>query len=245
MIVGIILSFLVYYALKLSNNKQEPTVVAFNEGIEEDNKEEKKDGEKAEEIERIIVILNENSSTNMYLKLNSSDENKDKENEEVKEEAKEKKEEQLAENTKQNTENNNINSNGNSTNNNSTNNNSSTSYNAYYIKVNYEANVVTIYTMDDAGQYTVPLKAMVCSTGTATPTSGTYKIQERWEWLSLVGGVYGHYSTQIVGNILFHSVPYQEKWNPGSLEYWEYDKLRNNLLGWLCKTYNRRCKMDL
>ena len=37
--------------------------------------------------------------------------------------------------------------------------------------------------------------------------------------------MWGHYSTQIKGNILFHSVPYLEKGNPASLEYWEYDKL--------------------
>lgn len=95
----------------------------------------------------------------------------------------------------------------------------------YYIKVNYGANVVTIYTKDESGEYTIPVKAMVCSTGSATPRSGTYGIKGRWRWLGLFGGVYGQYSTQIVGNILFHSVPYLEKNNPGSLEYWEYDKL--------------------
>ena len=103
-------------------------------------------------------------------------------------------------------------------------NNSSTSSSGYkyYIKVNYGANTVTIYTKDSNGKYTVPYKAMVCSTGTATPTSGVYTIKGRWRWLGLIGGVYGQYSTQIVGNILFHS-----------LEYWEYDKLRNILFCWL------------
>lgn len=66
---------------------------------------------------------------------------------------------------------------------------------------------------------------MVCSTGVATPTSGVYSIQSRWEWLGLQGDVYGHYSTQIKGNILFHSVPYLERGDNSSLEYWEYDKL--------------------
>lgn len=95
----------------------------------------------------------------------------------------------------------------------------------YYIKVNNESNIVTVFTKNSEGQYTVPVKAMICSTGTATPASGTYDIKLRWEWLALFGNVYGHYSTQIVGNILFHSVPYLEKGNPASLEYWEYDKL--------------------
>lgn len=95
----------------------------------------------------------------------------------------------------------------------------------YYIKVNYGAQVVTIYKKDDNGDYTVPVKAMVCSTGEATPTSGVYKIPARWEWLRLQGYVWGHYSTQIKGNILFHSVPYLRKGELDSLEYWEYDKL--------------------
>jgi len=115
----------------------------------------------------------------------------------------------------------------------------------YYIRVNYLANVVTIYTKDSEGNYTIPAKAMICSTGTATPRSGTYGIQGRWEWLGLKGGVFGHYSTQITGNILFHSVPYLQKWNPGSLEYWEYDKLRNCMLCRMCKAYCCRCKLDL
>lgn len=94
----------------------------------------------------------------------------------------------------------------------------------YYIKVNYEQNVVTIYEKDADGNYTVPVKAMICSTGSTTPTSGVYTIKYRWEWLGLFGDVYGYYVTQITGNILFHSVPYTAK-SPDTLEYWEYDKL--------------------
>lgn len=95
----------------------------------------------------------------------------------------------------------------------------------YYIKVNYGAQAVTIYGKDSEGNYTKPVKAMVCSTGVATPTSGVYSIPARWEWLRLKGYVWGHYSTQITRNILFHSVPYLRKGDLASLEYWEYDKL--------------------
>ncbi len=96
----------------------------------------------------------------------------------------------------------------------------------YYIKINNSQNVITIYTKDSEGNYTVPCKAMVCSTGTATPKAGSkYKITTyRREWNGLKGNVYGQYAVQIVGNILFHSVPYTAK-NKSSLEYWEYDKL--------------------
>ncbi len=95
----------------------------------------------------------------------------------------------------------------------------------YYIKVNYEAQVVTIYSKDEQGNYTKPVKAMICSTGTATPTSGVYSIPKRWKWGALQGNVYGQYVTKITGNILFHSVPYLKMGDPSSLEYWEYDKL--------------------
>ncbi len=94
----------------------------------------------------------------------------------------------------------------------------------YYIKVNYGAQVVTIYSKDSEGNYTVPTKAMVCSTGIATPKSGVYSIPGRWAWGLMQGNVYGQYVTKITGNILFHSVPYTKQ-NPSTLEYWEYDKL--------------------
>ena len=96
----------------------------------------------------------------------------------------------------------------------------------YYIKVNCLAQTVTIYEKDEKGYYSVPFKVMICSTGTNTPQTGIYQITSfKKEWLALQGKVYGQYCTQIVGNILFHSVPYLEFENPASLEYWEYDKL--------------------
>jgi lipoprotein-anchoring transpeptidase ErfK/SrfK len=96
----------------------------------------------------------------------------------------------------------------------------------YFLKVNYTAQTVTVYGKDENGYYSKPLKVMLCSTGTNTPKTGTYKITYfKKEWLALQGKVYGQYCTQIVGDILFHSVPYLEYGNPESLEYWEYDKL--------------------
>lgn len=94
----------------------------------------------------------------------------------------------------------------------------------YYIKVNYQANAVTIYKKDENGYYTIPVKAMVCSCGTATPKNGVYKTSRGYEWGTLEGGTYGRYSTRIIGGILFHSVPYTEQ-SENTLEYWEYDKL--------------------
>lgn len=96
----------------------------------------------------------------------------------------------------------------------------------YYIKVNCNTQTVNIYEKDENNRYSKPVKVMLCSTGIYTPKSGTYEITTyKKEWLALQGDVYGQYCTQIVGNILFHSVPYVEMYNPASLEYWEYDKL--------------------
>ena len=102
--------------------------------------------------------------------------------------------------------------------------NKNISDNTYYIKVNIQANVVTVYKKDSNGNYTDAVKSMVCSTGSATPKSGTYATSNKYRWRALFGNVYGQYATKIVGHILFHSVPYLKQ-DPSSLEYWEYDKL--------------------
>ena len=88
----------------------------------------------------------------------------------------------------------------------------------YSIKVNYTENVVTIYLND------VPIRACLCSTGTWTPHSGTYRMSTKYRWGLLKGNVWGQYCTIITGNIWFHSVPYLSQ-DPSDLEYWEYDKL--------------------
>ena len=95
--------------------------------------------------------------------------------------------------------------------------------NPYRIRVNRELNTVTVYSRDADGNYTIPLKAMVCSTGAATPV-GVFHTFNRSTWRALFGGVYGQYATDIVGDILFHSVPYYSM-NKGDVEYLEYNKL--------------------
>lgn len=99
----------------------------------------------------------------------------------------------------------------------------------YLIKVNRQANCVTVYTKDEAGKYTVPVKSMICScarSGYTTPL-GTFQISDHYVWRELYGNVYGYYSTRITGSILFHSVPYYQP-NPSMIETYEYDKLGEN-----------------
>ena len=97
---------------------------------------------------------------------------------------------------------------------------------AYHIKVNRAQNMLIVYKKDDKGEFTVPLKAMVCSVGRAgheTPT-GNYKLSDKYTWACLSGNVWGQYVTRITGPYLFHSVPYFTK-DKSNLEYEEYNKL--------------------
>ena len=93
----------------------------------------------------------------------------------------------------------------------------------YLIKINKQQNCVTIYEKDTDGEYTVPVKAMICSTGSATPL-GTYNTKIKYRWKLLLDDVWGQYSTRIVGGVLFHSVWYYKK-DPSTLSATQYNKL--------------------
>lgn len=93
----------------------------------------------------------------------------------------------------------------------------------YYIDVLRNENVVIVYGKDEAGEYTQIVHVFLCSTGTATP-SGRYSLGAKTEWNALFGGVYGQYAIRVVGNILFHSVPYY-RMSKDRLESEEFNKL--------------------
>lgn len=95
----------------------------------------------------------------------------------------------------------------------------------YYIKINRRQNCITVYTSDENGEYTVPYKVMICSTGlyNATPR-GTFHLSTKYLWRELYGKVYGQYATRITGGVLFHSVPYYKK-SKSALCTEKYNKL--------------------
>lgn len=97
--------------------------------------------------------------------------------------------------------------------------------NLYYIKVNRRENCVTVYTYDKNGSYSVPVRAMVCSCGENNGTiTGDFDIYFKNEWHALYQNVYGHYVSGILGDYLFHSVPYYTT-KPDELEVEEFNKL--------------------
>lgn len=95
----------------------------------------------------------------------------------------------------------------------------------YAIKINRQENIVTIYSLDDNGYYTVPVRAMCCSVSADDTTPiGLFTTSDRFTWALLEGGVYGQYAYRIDGGIWFHSVPYAGYSND-KLETWEFNKL--------------------
>lgn len=93
----------------------------------------------------------------------------------------------------------------------------------YLVKINKQANCVTIYRLNAKGKYK-PVKAMVCSTGYATKL-GTYSLGEKLRWHVLDGPCYGQYCTRIYGGVLFHSVWYTGQNDPSTLSISSYNKL--------------------
>lgn len=75
----------------------------------------------------------------------------------------------------------------------------------YKIMVNRLANCVTIYTPDAEGNYTVPYKAMICSTGGEATPAGTFKLNQKYTFKELFYKSYGQYCSRVHGSILFHS----------------------------------------
>lgn len=105
------------------------------------------------------------------------------------------------------------------------------SKNPYRVTVNRRTNTVTVYTYDDSGNYTVPVRAMVCSCGEMNEENitiaGVFEVYFKNRWHALFGDVYGQYVTGFSGDYLFHSVPYT-KTSENSLKGEEFNKLSTN-----------------
>lgn len=79
---------------------------------------------------------------------------------------------------------------------------------SYFIKVYKWGNYLIVFAKDGDNGYTIPVKAMINSCGNNTPT-GNYRTSNKYRWLTMVGGSKAQWCTQILGDYLFHSVPYR------------------------------------
>lgn len=97
----------------------------------------------------------------------------------------------------------------------------------YFIKVNRAANCVTVYGVDESGEYSIPVTAFACSCGREgeeTIKGENFKTTDKYLWRLMVDDTYGQYAFRINGGYLFHSVPYMDTKN-NTLEPGEYNKL--------------------
>lgn len=83
----------------------------------------------------------------------------------------------------------------------------------FAVTVDVRNQVVTVYTRDDNGQYTVPVRQMLCSSGTTKNPSdvGDWVLNGRkanWCTFPQWGNTYARYWTRINSSIAFHSVIY-------------------------------------
>lgn len=100
---------------------------------------------------------------------------------------------------------------------------------SYWIKVNKQCNVATVY-QQKSGKWT-PIKAMLTSCGSKGNTPlGTFKISDMYTWCSMrgSGASYAQYATRITGHIMFHSVCFYNYGNKKTQDVKAFNKLGSN-----------------
>ena len=92
----------------------------------------------------------------------------------------------------------------------------------YKLEVVRNQCTVLVYGLDKSGNYSILHHAFVCGPGQTTPI-GTFRTPFKAAWHPLQG-CWGQYCTQITGNYLFHSSPYNSP-NKNDLSYRLYNQL--------------------
>ncbi len=97
----------------------------------------------------------------------------------------------------------------------------------YKMYVNRSFNCVTVYQMDEKGDYSIPIRSFRCSTGLRTPIDDT-QILNHNAWNGLADDSVGMWTSWIGGNFLFHSVSFFQRTHDSLKEEWY------NILGTTC-----------
>ncbi len=112
----------------------------------------------------------------------------------------------------------------------------------YYILLDLNNQVVTVYEKDDAGEYTRIVRRFICTSGRTSPDPddpedkgtptprGVWKIggRERFGKFAAFAGEYARYWTQIVGGNYFHSIMFGRR-DVDHLKSSPYNSLGNNI----------------
>ncbi|MDO4572190.1 MAG: SH3 domain-containing protein [Clostridia bacterium] len=112
----------------------------------------------------------------------------------------------------------------------------------YYILLDLNNQIVTVFERDEAGEYTRIVRRFLCTSGrtevdpedpedAGTPTPrGVWKIggRERFGKFANFGSEYARYWTQIVGSVFFHSIMFGDR-SVNSLKRSAFSNLGNNV----------------
>lgn len=108
-------------------------------------------------------------------------------------------------------------------------------HNIYRIRVNKASNFMTVYTLDNSGQYTVIHKQFMCSVNADVKEEET-KISDKYIWVRFDYGTHGHYNSKLANGAYIHSVPYhiQDIYNIKSSAYYKLGKSADEGYIYLC-----------
>lgn len=103
----------------------------------------------------------------------------------------------------------------------------------YYIEVDKQKKVVSIYTTNEEGKYETLVRQMICSTeeDRGKFPDGMYQLSlenRRFEWRMMKSHgeeMFAQYACTISGDFMFHSVPYSINGDKSSLYEWRYTEL--------------------
>lgn len=80
----------------------------------------------------------------------------------------------------------------------------------YQVRINLSTNVITVFIRDEAGEFTIPVRAMLCSPCLDLP-EGTFTMREQTRWTPLLSGLYGHFASRITDHVFLHAAPSTEQ----------------------------------
>lgn len=100
----------------------------------------------------------------------------------------------------------------------------------YEVRVNRTQNCITVYGLNDKGEYTVPVRAMICSTGGNETPLGTFQLGGTSRWQMNSDGAFCQYATRIVDDVAFCTAPYFSL-NNNNLDVEQFNRMGEDITG--------------
>ena len=79
---------------------------------------------------------------------------------------------------------------------------------SYVIRINKATRTLYVMAKDESGNFTIPYKTLMCSTGTETPL-GSFKIYEKYRWHFMHKDCYTQFLSRFYKGFIIHSLLYE------------------------------------